>query len=418
VKFSRALLGVATGLAAGYAVARAVEAIARWPHPIAGTDKDAAAYARARRALEVAATIRGTAAMLAFAYGPPGKAADRATLRLPPWVRPAALLGALSVASALVELPAAFVEGYALERRFGLSDQSKEAWLSEYVKSALLGTALTAFVATLFGTAVRRAPRLWPLLAGLGTLPLLVLANVIVPIYILPLFNAFDPVDGSLEERLRRLASRFGVGDAAILRMDMSRQTRKANAFVTGIGRTHRIVLGDTLIASFPENETEFVVAHELGHYVNRDTWRIIAVTEALAVVLFLTANAATPRKEREELRDRPILLVRFNALMIVAMQGLRPLLFAFSRAREWAADRFALAATGDAAAGASAFRRLRDQNLADEDPPLWYEIFFSSHPPLRARIAALETRPNGKSFTGARARDKFEAILIDPSSE
>ncbi len=109
------------------------------------------------------------------------------------------------------------------------------------------------------------------------------LANVIVPIYILPLFNTFEPVDGSLEARLRRLATRFGVGDAAILRMDMSRQTRKANAFVTGIGRTHRIVLGDTLIASFPENETEFVVAHELGHYVNRDTWRIIAVGEVLA---------------------------------------------------------------------------------------------------------------------------------------
>ncbi len=85
---------------------------------------------------------------------------------------------------------------------------------------------------------------------------------------------------GSLEERLRRLAARFGVGDAAILRMDMSRQTRKANAFVTGIGRTHRIVLGDTLIEAFPEDETEFVVAHELGHYVNKDTWRLIGLGE------------------------------------------------------------------------------------------------------------------------------------------
>lgn len=417
MKLTRAILGIATGLVAGYAAARAVEAIGHAPDPIVEGNKDAAAYARARRALEIAGTIRGMAGLLAFAYGPPGHAVDRATLRLPVWARPAAYFGAFSVASALVELPASLVEGYALERRFGLSDQSKDEWLSEYAKSSVLGTAVTVSIATLFGVAVRRAPRIWPLLAAIGTLPLLVLANVIVPIYILPLFNTFEPVDGSLEARLRRLASRFGVGDAAILRMDMSRQTRKANAFVTGIGRTHRIVLGDTLIAAFPENETEFVVAHELGHYVNRDTWRIIAVGEVLATVLFLAANAATPRTQRAELRERAILLARFYALMVVAMQGLRPLLFAFSRGREWAADRFALAATGDAPAGASAFRRLRDQNLADEDPPLWYEIFFSSHPSLRARIAALEAFRNGAPVTKAPATDESAAMPQDPSS-
>jgi len=212
-----------------------------------------------------------------------------------------------------------------------------------------------------------------------------------VPIYVMPLFNKFEPVTGSLEERLRALASRYGVGDAAILRMDMSRQTRKANAFVTGIGKTHRIVLGDTLIEAFPENETEFVVAHELGHYVNKDTWRLIGLGEVMALVLFLVSNAAVSKKEHEELRDRPLLIVRLNAAMVVATQVLRPLLFAFSRSREWAADRFAIAATGDAAGGAAAFRRLRDQNLADEDPPPWYELFFSSHPSLRARIATLE---------------------------
>jgi STE24 endopeptidase len=391
VKLSRAILGFATGLAAGYAATRAAEAIGRWQDPIVEANKDAAAYGRARRALEVAGTIRGAAGLLAFAYGPLGNAVDRATLRLPVWARPAAYLGAFSIASTLVELPASFVEGYALERRFGLSDQSKDEWLSEYVKSSVLGTAVTALIATLFGAAVRRAPRIWPLLAAIGTLPLLVLANVIVPIYILPLFNTFEPVDGSLEARLRRLATRFGVGDAAILRMDMSRQTRKANAFVTGIGSTHRIVLGDTLIEAFPENEIEFVVAHELGHYVSKDTWRTIGLGEVLAATLFLISNALTARDERDELRDSPMLLARFYATMALATQVLRPALLAFSRSREWAADRFALETTNDAAAGAAAFRRLRDQNLADEDPPAWYELFFSSHPSLKARIEALE---------------------------
>ncbi|HEY6326820.1 MAG TPA: M48 family metalloprotease, partial [Candidatus Cybelea sp.] len=248
-----------------------------------------------------------------------------------------------------------------------------------------------SLVASLLGVAVRHAPRAWPWIASAGAFPLFVIGNLIVPIYIMPLFNAFEPVVGSLEERLRRLAARFGVGDAAILRMDMSRQTRKANAFVTGIGRTHRIVLGDTLIAAFPENETEFVVAHELGHYVNRDTWRLIGLGQALATVLFLVADGATSHASRTELRYRPLRLARIYAAILVASQMLRPLLFAFSRSREWAADRFALAATNDPQAGASAFRRLREQNLADEDPPRWYELFFSSHPSLRARIAALE---------------------------
>lgn len=388
----RLLLGLGTGIATGYALVRALEAFEEWRKPSPALPKDAHAYGRVRRALEVSDTLRSTIGFLAFAYGPASQALDRATLRAPVWLRPALFFAPLSLLGAFADLPVSFVQGYALERRFGLSDQSGRSWLGEYAKSSLIGAALTAFLGTLLGVAVRRAPRRWPWLASLGTLPLFVAANIVVPLYVLPLFNRFEPVEGSLEERLRRLAARFGVGDAAILRMDMSRQTRKANAFVTGIGRTHRIVLGDTLIEAFPENETEFVVAHELGHYVNRDMWRTIALGEALATTLFLIANGAASKRDREELRDRPLLVVRIYAIMLVATQVLRPLLFAFSRSREWAADRFALAATGDPAVGATAFRRLRDQNLAEEDPPAWYELFFSSHPSLRARIEALET--------------------------
>lgn len=385
------LLGLGAGIATGYALLRAVQAVREWRDPSPPREKDAAAYAAIRRRLEVADTARAMAGFVAFAYGPLAARLDRATNAAPVWLRPALFFGPLSLLGALADLPASFVQGYTLERRFGLSDQPRDAWLSDYAKAALLGAALSAFLGTLLGAAVRRAPRKWPWLAAAGTLPLFIAANVIVPLYVFPLFNKFEPVVGSLEARLRALAARFGVGDAAILRMDMSRQTRKANAFVTGIARTHRIVLGDTLIEHFPENETEFVVAHELGHYVNRDTWRMIGLGEVLALTLFLFANAAASSEEREALRDRPLLVVRIYALMLVATQVLRPLLFAFSRSREWAADRFAIAATRDAGAGASAFRRLRDQNLADEDPPPWYELFFSSHPSLRARIAALE---------------------------
>jgi STE24 endopeptidase len=391
VKLGKVLLGVGAGLWAGYLAVRAIEAAREWAEPAPAREKDAIAYARMRRAFDVVEAVRGVAGLAAFAYGSLGDAADRATRPVPAWLRPALYFTSLSLATAVVELPAAFVQDYTLERRFGLSDQSREAWLADYAKSAAIGAAFMAFVATLFGAAVRRAPKTWPLLASIGTLPLFVIGNVIVPLYVLPLFNSFEPVTGSLEKRLRTLAKRFGVGDAEILRMDMSRQTRKANAFVTGIGRTHRIVLGDTLIDAFGEDEIAFVVAHELGHYVSKDTWRLIGIGELLAGLLFALANAATPGSQRQELRERPLLIARMYATMLFATQALRPLLFAFSRSREWAADRFAIDATRDAAAGAAAFRRLRDQNLADADPPAWYELFFSSHPSLKKRITALE---------------------------
>lgn len=387
----KTLLGVCYGVAAGYVAMRVVQAAAQWKHPTYASEKDALAYSRLRRSLSIADTVRSTAAFVAFAYGPLGDTADAAAGKFPKWAAPAALTGAAALGSALLELPVSFVEDYALERHYGLTDQSQSDWVAEYVKSVAISGGVTALLGALFGLVVRRAPQRWPLLAAIGVFPLFVAGNVIVPLYLMPLFNKFEAVTGSLEEQIRNLAARYGVRDAEILRMDMSKQTRKANAFVTGIGHTHRIVLGDTLISNFPENETTFVVAHELGHYVTKDTWRLIALGEVLALALFLIANQGVSRKERERLRDRPLLVARLYALMLVATQVLRPLLFGFSRSREWAADRFAVAATNDPVAGIAAFRRLRDQNLADDDPPSWYEFFFASHPSLKARIAALE---------------------------
>ncbi|MGA9274927.1 MAG: hypothetical protein WBV67_15720, partial [Candidatus Cybelea sp.] len=227
----RLLLGLGSGLAAGYALARALEALRQSSDHSPAQAKDAAAYTRARRGFEVADTLRSAIGFFAFAYGPLAPCLDNATRRVPAWLRPALFFAPLSLAGAIAELPTSFVQEYSLERRFGLTDQTQRAWLGEYVKGALLSAGLTAFLATLLSFAVSRAPRRWPWLAGLGTLPLLVAGTIIVPLYVLPLFNAFEPVTGSLEERLRRLAARYGVGDAAILRMDMSRQTRKANAF-------------------------------------------------------------------------------------------------------------------------------------------------------------------------------------------
>ncbi|HEY9086034.1 MAG TPA: M48 family metallopeptidase [Candidatus Tyrphobacter sp.] len=384
----KVLLGLASGFAVGYLAARAYEAFDELRRPKPPCHESAASYGRARRALEVADAVHGICGALSIAYGVAGERTDRATLGAPAWLRPALFVIPLSLCAAVLELPAVFIQDYTLERRYGLTDQTREAWLAEYAKGALVSTTVTALGAMLLGAAVRRAPRSWPLVASLGALPLFVIGNLIVPIYLLPMFNRFEPLEGPLERRLRALATRYGVGDAEILKMDMSRQTRKANAFVIGVGHTHRIVLGDTLVDRFPDEETEFVVAHELGHYVAKDVWRLMGLGELLAAALFFIANAVGG--PHSGMRDRPIVLARLYTAMLVATQALRPLLFAFTRSREVAADRFALEATHEPRTGISAFRRLRDQNLAEDELPRWYELFFSSHPSLKSRIAML----------------------------
>src|SRR6202011_1007965 len=143
---------------------------------------------------------------------------------------------------------------------------------------------------------VVRAPHRWPAIAIAAMPPLLAFATVIAPTFVMPLFNTYEPITGELEQRIRALAERYGVGNAAILRFDMSRQTKKANAFVTGVLGTERIALGDTLVTAFPDDETLFVVAHELGHYVRRDPWLGIGLGTASLAVTLLAANGALRR--------------------------------------------------------------------------------------------------------------------------
>ncbi len=387
MKGRQLLLGLCGGVAAGYATVRTLQAWRAFGAPITKTSGDASRYGKARRALMTAGAARALLGTVAFAYGPLAKTLVRAAAPLPRPLRPAVFFATATCAGALADMPIEFVEDYVLERAFGLTDQSKRSWFNDALKGTAIGGAIAGVIGFLGAAAVRRFPRAWPFAASLGLLPLLVLANVIVPLYILPMFNTFTPLRGPLEERLRRLASRFGVGDAEILRMDMSKQTRKANAFVAGVGNTHRIVLGDTLIDRFEPAEVEFVVAHELGHYVTKDTWRMVAVAEASAALLFFVAAAVSrPRSDDETLTS-----LRIYALLAAGLQLLRPAMNAFSRSREWAADRFALAATHDASSGIAAFRRLRDQNLAEEDVPAWFELLFGSHPSLGKRITALE---------------------------
>jgi STE24 endopeptidase len=387
----RGAIGAAAGLALGYAAVRAAQAVRDRVRPYApAADRDPLRYAKARRALAVGGIVRGIAdlAVVAFVLGDPF---ERALQPLPRPLRAPAFALALFALDGVRELGTAYVEEHVLERVYGLSDQNARGWLADKGKTAALGAGVTLVLVALTDAVVRAAPRRWPWIA-IGTLPpLLAFGNVIVPTFVMPLFNRYEPVGGELEAQIRALAARYGVGDAAILRFDMSRQTKKANAFVTGVLGTERIALGDTLIEAFAPDETLFVVAHELGHYVRRDPWLGIALATASLAATILGADAIVRRTTGRGLTS-PAQGARLAFYAALAQLALLPLGNAASRAMESRADRFAVAATGDAAAGIRAFRRLGEQNLADFEPPQWAEILFGSHPSLSSRIRALET--------------------------
>jgi STE24 endopeptidase len=383
----RRLVAVLSVASASYAAWRWFETARELREPSPQASKDAAAYGSGRRALALVSIARGAIGAAALAYGAPGERLNKLGSRAPMWLQPAIFATLAQLAAEVLDAGTAFVEEYATERRYGLTEQTPRTWAIDHAKGSGIGLALTAAAATLFGLVVRKAPRAWPIIAGAASLPLFILANVFVPAYVMPLFNTFEPLEGPLERRLRALATRFGVGDAEILRMNMSKQTKKANAFVTGIGRTHRIVVGDTLLATFSDDEAEFVVAHELGHYVAKDTWRTTFVSAGLVTALFFFSNAVARRDDCGQAQG----IARLYFWITIGSQLARPALFAFSRSREWAADRFAVEALGAPRTGAAAFRRLRDQNLAEDEQPAWYELLFGSHPSLKQRIAALE---------------------------
>jgi STE24 endopeptidase len=386
---ARFALGAAAGLTIGYTAARAFDALADHTNPAPPKERDPKRYGQTRRLLMVIGLARSTATSAVWAFGL-ADGFERALKPLPTALRLPAFVGIMTLIEVVREWPVDYIEDFQLERIFGNSERTVEAWSGDRIKATAIGTGVAKVLALIGGSLMRRAPKRWPWIAIAGMPPLMAFANVVAPTFIMPLFNKYIPLEGALETKIRELAARYGVGGATILRFDMSRQTKKANAFVTGVFGTERIAIADTLLDEFAEDETLFVVAHELGHYVKRDPWVAIALGTGLIALPLLIGNAVVRRTTGRDAGDIGTSM-RLGFYLSVGQLAALPVANAFSRMIERRADRFAVEATGDAASGARAFRRLRDQNLSEDEGPKWSEVLFSSHPSLGSRIAALE---------------------------
>jgi STE24 endopeptidase len=311
----------------------------------------------------------------------------------------------LSMLNEVGSLPLAFYSGFLLERRYGLSTERLPAWLRDQTKSFALGLVLAAPAAVLLYALMAWSPERWWAIAGAAFALLIVGLTNLAPVLVLPLFYRVRPLDrAALRTRLLTLAERAGARVVGAYEWGLSEKTRKANAALAGLGGTRRILISDTMLAEYTEDEIEVVLAHELAHHVHGDIWKSIAFESGLIVAGFYLASRllralADPVGLRgaADVAGLPLLLLAAGAVSLVML----PVAHAMSRAFERRADRFALRLTRNPAAFITAMKRLGAQNLAEDHPSRVVQWLFYSHPPVRERIASAQAFASGDPTLG-----------------
>jgi STE24 endopeptidase len=283
--------------------------------------------------------------------------------------------------------------GFRLERRFKLTTQRFSSWAWDEIKGFLVSLVLGTVVVELLYFTIRQWPQNWWLLAWALFMGLFVLRAQLAPVVLFPIFYKFEPLeDEGLRRRLVVLSERSGTRVRGVYRWRLSEKSKKANAALTGLGRTRRIILADTLLDNYTPDEVEAVLAHELGHQVHRHILKSILVQAAITFVGFWAANwtlhYAVDRHMFEELSDfanLPLLALVSVVLSFLLM----PALNAYSRFNERQADRYAFESIASVDPFVSSMNKLAEQNLAERTPSKWVEWFFHSHPSIAKRLAA-----------------------------
>src|SRR5262252_226192 len=285
--------------------------------------------------------------------------------------------------------------GFWLERRFKLTSQRFRSWLWDETKGFLVSLVLGTVVVQLLYFTIRQWPQNWWLLAWALFMVLFVLLAQLAPVVLFPIFYKFEPLeDEELRRRLVVLSEHAGTRVRGVYRWRLSEKSKKANAALTGLGRTRRIILADTLLDNYTPDEIEAVLAHELGHYVHRHILKSILIQAGTTFVGFWAANFtlhyAVDHHMFEELSDfanLPLLALVSVVLGFVLM----PALNAYSRYNERQADRYAFESITTIDPFVSSMNKLAEQNLAERTPSKWVEWFFHSHPSISRRLAAAE---------------------------
>jgi STE24 endopeptidase len=357
-------------------------------------------YARPQLALALMRSAVQAGALLAAHRSARGRSPSARTARGEA-VAGARTAAGLALGSTAVGLPLAAVA----RRRaahVGLVTQSWPGWAADLAKAGAIEAAMAGAVGAGVAELTRRYPRHWWLPAAGGSVVLGTVLGALAPVLLDPLFNDFTPLpDGELRSDVMDLAAAARVRVGQVFSVDASRRTTAANAYVTGLGPTKRVVLFDTLLDRYDRDEVRSVVAHELAHVAHRDVLRGVA----FAAILAGPAALATQRVAWS------LSPVRTGAGMLPALALAAGLVTAptamlanrMSRAIERRADARAIALVGAPEAFISFERAIALQNVADLDPPAWVTRLLASHPPTVERIgAALAATPEDRRRTPA----------------
>lgn len=344
-----------------------------------------------QRLLGIGGLVAGTATLAILTWRPPRRGFERLARR--PILGGAAVGAGLSLLLVVVELPLSAIS-HSRAVDVGLSTQSWLPWLGDVGKSSAIDAVFAAAGGALAIALVRRFRRNWWAPAAAVIVVFGVVSIWLFPVVIDPLFNKFEPLrPGPTRSDVLELAEEAGVDVGEVYRVDASRRTTAANAYVGGLGKTKRVVLYDNLISSFPRDQMRLVLAHELGHQKHNDLWRGLLWFALVAPAGTFLAQALAERLGRREGLDDPrhkpgpIVLPAIALSIAIVSFGFGAASNVLSRQVEARADAFSLRLTEDPASFVQLERRLALRNISDPDPPGLTQLLFGTHPTTAQRL-------------------------------
>ncbi len=299
-----------------------------------------------------------------------------------------AILGA---ANGIIGLPLDIYSSYIIEHRYGLSNQTIPAWIGERLKSLGVGLGIGIPIALLFFFLIRTAGNYWWIIFSGAIFLFAVLMARVAPVLIFPLFYTFKPLEEpELREKINTLMEKYSIPIKGIFSFNLSKDTKKANAGFTGIGKSKRVILSDTLLEKFTTSEIMVIFAHELGHYLKRHIVKNVFMSGSIIFLSFYVCSGLYDWtrgiygfQKPGDIAALPILLFYLTATGLIIM----PLTNAVSRKFEREADRFAITLSEDPESFISGMEKLADLNLSDKNPHPLVEFLFYSHPSIGKRI-------------------------------
>ena len=300
-----------------------------------------------------------------------------------------------TIVTFVITLPLTYYEEFVRQHDYGLSNQTLQKWWTDSLTALAVSCVAGGLFLWVPYLLLRKSPRRWWLYTAAAAIPFIVVANLVAPIWIAPLFNRFEPMqDKALEARILALADRAGIEGSRVFEVDKSVDTKTLNAYVAGLWQTKRIVLWDTTIARMDERELLFVMGHEMAHYVLGHVWERLALSTVLTLVLlyaaYRTMGAIAARWSHRfgftdiaDVASLPLLLLVTGVFSL----AIAPAVLALTRYQEHEADRFGLEITQTNHSAGTAFVKLQEDALGNPWPGTLFKLWRASHPPLGERI-------------------------------